>query len=291
MKKSILSIAFITFMGTMFTSCHKQETSQPIIEQNALKTFMLSADIIAYDQHLANQKVPMMTEKDVKLLCKVATADLGSAWQAFKLVARIAGPGYGGAAALLAGIGGSLYTWWLERETKSAKIDNPNTGVTLPVTNPEAAGEIHNKYVQLIAIQHADLMNQDFQDMSIGTHSLLATGLASEFNLSSTTLATSIPVADYQDILDNHAGNMTIQQIYDKGIADGTPVYLCDYMNEFLTRAANPATFTYDAALSYSDLFIADIKTQSFTPFEKDYLISCISIYKNSLKYWHYNLN
>ena len=283
------AILFVALFSLLFAinSCVKEKP----VRAGAAKSIKLSQDIFDYDLVVRNQvRTVAWTEKDTKQLLILATADLKSAWEAFKLVSKVLTPGYGGAAALLAGIGGSLYTWWLTKdETKSAKIDNPYTPAPNTVT-PANIGKWHNYYLHQEIIRGAGA-SKDLDYMVNNTYNSLLENVSSTFGYMSQDLSSIITKDDYKDIIEESSQNMTIDELHNKALADGYSPMLADYYREFLIRAANPDNFTYENAIEYTELFMVDVDQQSaLTASEKDQMKTAISVYQNSLQYWNYTL-
>lgn len=293
------SSAALLFFAMTFSSCEKKDSIVTPQVTNSNQIF-LSQEILDYDTYIKNRVVPIeWTSADTKQLLVIAYADCQSAWTAFKVVSKIVGAGYGGAAALLAGIGGSLFTWWTQySETKSIKTQNPNTGVTYPNTNPLIIGELHNNYMHALALDTPTYKATIASTLANKTYDSLVNRISLALNLPVNNIKQDITKTEYTNLLSSSFFSYTgdidstyINSVYNTSIQDGYSVAFASYFKEFLNRAANIATFNYLDAISYCDLFITNVDNQqSFTAYEKHYMKSTISIYKNSLKYWKYTI-
>lgn len=279
-------------IATTFVACEKNK--QPLVLQNAkpVMKIPLSNAILDYDNKVkSSPRIIAWTEKDTKMLIKVALADCSSAWQAYKYVAVVLTPGYGGAAALLAGIGGSLFTWWMEKDSAPAKKQNANVAVTQSPGSPLIIGELHNKYIEKVLVQ-GNMETTNIDSFTTMTYDSLIGKISTELGLQESVLSNDFTMNEYRNLMNNRASYSTIEGIYNQSIQDGMPTYLCTYFKEYLNRVANENTFVYNDVMTYSDLFIENINAQSnISAYDKHYLSSVISVYKNSIKYWSVELD
>lgn len=238
-----------------------------------------------------NISSPLMTNEETKLLIKVALSDCGSAWKAYKYVAAIITPGYGGAAALLAGIGGSLFTWWLESDAMGVPPNNPYTSITSNRNSWQIIGELHNKYLD-DGLKNLGISNDDIFEFTETAYPIFIDSISERLNLNKDSIQSYISSTSFQNIIQEISSELTVDSLYENSIEDGVPSYMCNYINEFLIRVSDENTFTYNDAMDYSDEFLANVDNQTaFSSYEKYYVKSVISVYKNSLTYWQYAID
>lgn len=89
MKKNI-AIAMLAILGvTLFIACGKEKnTAKSFPISNLESNISLSKEILTQDSIVQNRKNLCWNENDTRMLFKVAMADLGSAWTAFKLLEK-----------------------------------------------------------------------------------------------------------------------------------------------------------------------------------------------------------
>jgi hypothetical protein len=294
MKKNVLIIASVAMLGFTLWSCQKENKLQrPDSVQHRITSthsVNLSAQILELDSIRQHRKHIVWTENDTRKLVKVAMADMSSAWAAFKIVGKLLTPGYGAAAALLAGIGGSLYAWWLEGGFNIAQTGpNPNTNTTLDPTDPRFVGQAHNKLVHQ-GMQIPGAETQNLSDFTDATYDAFVEKTADITGTSMESLLENMPKELYQQIVGDQVQPATSEEMYASAISAGVSEHAAGYMFEFHSRVQSPS-LTYEDGLAYSDLFIQHIGSLSaFTETERHNLIAIISVFKNSLQYWNYAL-
>jgi hypothetical protein len=185
MKKiSIIVLTFFVFL--VLAGCNKESN----VQQQSVQ-ISLSKEILDYDEQVRKLNFTQeWTEKDTKQLLIVATADLKTAWDVFKFVSKFAGAGYGAAAGVISGIGGSIYAWWLNKESAVAKVDNPH--IAPPGTNiPSNAGMWHNKFMYDILVEEI-AGTENIDSMVSLTYPSLVESVCEVYGLNNTEMQTVV---------------------------------------------------------------------------------------------------
>ncbi len=281
---SAIAALAIAVVVITISSCHQNNV---IPKLEVYKKFQLSNRIINLDNKVKNNKQTRMSEDGWRKLVGYVVADGASAWAAYKLVGKYLGGGYGGAASLLAGIGGSVYEAWQAGDISFGIVYNPTN------PNPDPAGSslsenygiLHNLIVQEITMGSNSIDMSNESSFLQTTYDYVIARVAEELNLDEAQLRLHVSFIEYSRLIFSGQAR-SAQDVYDACMVDSTDPHIMDYMNEYYVRIMSN-NVTLDQLRTYTYLFIDDIDSQSaFSEQEKSNIKSTLYIHLYSSYYW-----
>jgi hypothetical protein len=287
LKLIVLSVlAFVTIVSMVFVSC--QKPVEVIPQKNTeVKTnsITLSKEIFDLDKKVSTNKP---TRVNWRKVAGYAEADGGAAYGTFKVTVGFAGPGYAAAFGFLGGICGSVYYGWKEKDfLVTNQPFTPGNGSVLQIedidmSSPTKEGDIHNLLLNEINNQ-PNLINTNTEDDFMSTSYLYLTKRACEiYQLDINIFRNGFPLEKYIQIA--KADYLNLNFVSTLNLKNPA---MNSFMNEYFTRIYNNDNLGLNDFILYTDLFIKNCNNQSsLSNEEKTYLVSVLSIYKSSAKFW-----
>ena len=284
---ALSALAFVTIASTVFVSCQKPTEVMPqtsiVVKTNSIT---LSKEILDLDKKVSTNKSTRAV--NWRKVADYAEVDGGCAWGTFKVASRFTGPAYGAAFGFLGGISGSLYHGWKSGDFLVINQPfNPGSESVLQIedidmSSPTKEGEIHNFLLNEINNFPSSINTNSEADYMSSSYLYLTKRTCEIYRLNLEIFRTNFSLEEYIQIVKADYTNFNYISTLNLEYS-----YMNSFMNEYLTRIYNTNNLGVNDFISYTDLFIQNCNNQvSLTPSEKTYIVSTLSIYKSSAKFW-----